>query len=324
MEAVLKIDNYVISTPLEDILTKLKYTLTNGKLKDIDCSKSDDIAVTCPAHAGGMEKSPDMHINAGKNKSLPYGFVHCFACGFSGRFEKFVAECFGSSEVFAKQWLIANFDSRIAFEKLDLGADIAIGRKTKESYMDPAVLTDYQDWCPYFAQRKLTKETCKKFNLKYDPVYKQVIFPCYDTAGHLLMAPKRSIETKIFYLDSDKEKPVYCLDYIIKNNINKCIITEGPFDCLTANQYGIPAIATLGAISDTQIQKINKSCIQVLYLMFDNDAAGRSFAEKMRKKLDKRILTVEVKIPSPYKDINDLSYETFWEIIEKHTKSFKK
>ena len=48
------IDNYVINKPIEEILTLLKLSLTNGKLKDIE-NKGDDILVTCPHHDGGKE-----------------------------------------------------------------------------------------------------------------------------------------------------------------------------------------------------------------------------------------------------------------------------
>lgn len=322
MNKYIKVDNYIITTPLPDILDKLKFTLTNGKLRDIEV-KSDDITVTCPVHSNGLEANPDCHINYGKNKTLPIGIVHCFSCGFTGTFDKFVAECFGCSIELAQQWLIKNFDSHKAFEKVDVGDDIVFGQqskvahKTTSKYMNPQILDSYQDWCPYLAQRKLTRDICKRFNVKYDPQYRQVVFPVYDTAGHILMMPKRSIDTKVFYLDKNCDKPVYCLDQIINNNIDKCIITEGPFDCLTAWQYGFPAIATLGELSPEQIDKVSQSGIKVLYTMFDNDNAGRRFADFLNNKISKRILVINIRIPDPYKDINDLSYEKFWEIINK-------
>ena len=129
------------------------------------------------------------------------------------------------------------------------------------------------------------------------------------------MMPKRSIDTKTFYLDKDVEKPVYCLDYIMKNNIKTAVITEGPFDCLTSYEYGMPAVATLGKISDYQIAQLNKSCLTVLYAMFDNDDAGRSFLATLKKKLTKRIIIIETKFPANKKDINDLSKAEFEEIL---------
>ena len=130
------------------------------------------------------------------------------------------------------------------------------------------------------------------------------------------MMPKRSIDTKTFYLDKDQEKPVYCLDAIVKNNYKSAIITEGPFDCLTCWEYGFPAVATLGRLSDYQIEQLNKSGLNVIYAMFDNDAAGRSFAKVLKAKLAKRILVIDVQIPNNKKDINELSRQEFLQALE--------
>ena len=50
--------------------------------------------------------------------------------------------------------------------------------------------------------------------------------------------------------------------------------------------------------------------------MFDNDDAGRKFTRLIKSKLDKRILVVEVKLPEGKKDINDLSFEEFQNILK--------
>ena len=125
------------------------------------------------------------------------------------------------------------------------------------------------------------------------------------------MAPKRSIVYKNFYLDDDQEKPVYCLDYIIKNNITTAMICEGPFDVLTCYTYGYPAIGTFGNPSPYQINAINRSPIRVLYLAMDNDSAGRRMANTIRAGLDPRIIIKEVKWPAGKKDPNDLTFEEF-------------
>ena len=111
--SILKVDNYVITTPLYEVVTKLKLSLTNGKLKDIkpEASNKDNIVVTCPNrhHSGGRENSPAMNIYVGDNSKIPYGYCKCWACDFQCKFTQFVAECFESSEDFAKHWLIDNF-----------------------------------------------------------------------------------------------------------------------------------------------------------------------------------------------------------------------
>ena len=310
------IDNYVINKPIEEILTLLKLSLTNGKLKDIE-NKDDNILVTCPHHDDGHEKTPACNIYIGNDTKLPYGYFNCFVCGEKGSFLKFVAECFDAPESYAKAWLLKNFGGELVAKNLFMDEPIVLNRnKGIKKHLDESVLDQYQTWNPYLAKRKLSREICELFKVRYDPKYRQVIFPAYDIKGNLVMLAKRSIDTKSFYLDKDVEKPVYCLDYVIKNNIKTVLITEGPFDCLTGWEYGFPTIATFGKISDYQIEQINKSCINIIYAAFDNDAAGRSFLETLKRKLTKRIIVIETKFPANKKDVNDLSKEELQEIIK--------
>ena len=310
------IDNYVINKPIEEILTLLKLSLTNGKLKDIE-NKGDNILVTCPHHDGGHEKTPACNIYIGNDTKLPYGYFNCFVCGEKGSFLKFVAECFDAPESYAKAWLLKNFGGELIAKNLFMGEPIVLNRnKGIKKHLDESILDQYQTWNPYLAKRKLSRDICELFKVRYDPKYRQVIFPAYDIKGNLVMLTKRSIDTKSFYLDKDIEKPVYCLDYVMKNNIKTVLITEGPFDCLTGWEYGFPTIATFGKISDYQIEQINKSCINIIYAAFDNDAAGRSFLETLKRKLTKRIIVIETKFPANKKDVNDLSKEELQEIIK--------
>ena len=310
------IDNYVINKPIEEILTLLKLSLTNDKLKDIE-NKGDDILVTCPHHDGGHEKTPACNIYIGNDTKLPYGYFNCFVCGEKGSFLKFVAECFDAPESYAKAWLLKNFGGELVAKNLFMGEPIVLNRnKGIKKHLDESILDQYQTWNPYLAKRKLSREICELFKVRYDPKYRQVIFPAYDMNGNLVMLAKRSIDVKSFYLDKDVEKPVYCLDYVMKNNIKTVLITEGPFDCLTGWEYGFPTIATFGKISDYQIEQINKSCINIIYAAFDNDAAGRSFLETLKRKLTKRIIIIETKFPAWRKDLNDLTKEELQEIIK--------
>ena len=310
------IDNYVINKPIEEILTLLKLSLTNGKLKDIE-NKGDNILVTCPHHDGGHEKTPACNIYIGNDTKLPYGYFNCFVCGEKGSFLKFVAECFDAPESYAKAWLLKNFGGELVAKNLFMGEPIVLNRnKGVKKHLDESILDQYQTWNPYLAKRKLSREICELFKVRYDPKYRQVIFPAYDIKGNLVMLTKRSIDTKSFYLDKDVEKPVYCLDYVMKNNIKTVLITEGPFDCLTGWEYGFPTIATFGKISDYQIEQINKSCINIIYAAFDNDAAGRSFLETLKRKLTKRIIVIETKFPFGRKDLNDLTKEELIKVVQ--------
>ena len=143
----------------------------------------------------------------------------------------------------------------------------------------------------------------------------------YNEKGQLITLLKRSIDTKTFFIETGITKPVYGINKIFQDNIRTCVLTEGLFDCLLANQYGMPTIATLGNPSIEQFELINKSPLSTIYLMFDNDNAGRSFNEKAHKYLSKRLFIIDVNIIGK-KDIGELSYDEFWKFINIAKKTF--
>lgn len=315
---VLRIDNYIIETPLFEVVMQLRLALTNGKLREIKAwsDGDDNIVVTCPNrnHKGGREHSAAMNIYVGDSSKIPYGYCKCWACDFQCSFVGFVAECFECSEDFAKKWLIDKFG--ILSEALVLtDSDITIRANKAPVRIPRALLNNFQSWHPYLAERKLSRDVCELFQVKYDPATSQIIFPCFDVAGNIIMAPRRSIVYKNFYLDKEQDKPVYCLDYIIKNNIQTAMICEGPFDVLTCYTYGYPAIGTFGNPSPSQINAINRSPIKVLYLAMDNDAAGRRMANTIRAGLDPRIIIKTVNWPQGKKDPNELTFEEFQQVM---------
>lgn len=314
----LEIDNYIIKTPILDILYRIKASISNGKLRDI-IPRGSEIRITCPVHKNGLESTPAADIYLGNDTNIPYGYFNCFVCGAKGRFEKFVAECFNSTVDYAKEWLIKHYGEQKENNLPSFDEDIQVGVKKTKNYLSKKELGSYLDWNSYLAYRKLSRELCEKFNVKYDPKYRQVIFPVYDRHGNLLMLAKRSIDTKTFYLDKNITKPLYCLDKIINYDFKKFMIVEGPIDCLTCYMHDIPAVATLGMITKEQVNQLNKICPKVIYIATDNDEVGNKLAKYLEDNLDKHILTVRIELPKDKKDVNDLSEEEWQKIIEKYS-----
>lgn len=302
---------YILNNSVEDVLSILRVANSSGKLRDIK-PDTDNILVTCPCHSGGQETKPACNIYIGSDTEIPYGYFHCFVCGAKGGFLKFVMHCLDASEDFALSWLLKRFDAKHVPIALDLGSEINLTKKPKETIIFEASLLDkFLDWTPYLAQRKLSRNICTKFNVKYDPLYRQVIFPTYDLQGRLRLMPRRSIDTKTFYIDEDLEKPLYCLDQVIKQGYKYALVTEGPFDTLTGWEYGYPTCGTWGQPSEEQISQLNFSGLTTLYLAFDNDEAGKRFNRTLRRTLGSHILLVDVQLPTGKKDLNDLTKEEF-------------
>lgn len=315
---LLNIDNKTISKPVLEIIYDIQNRLRNGKLQLIKV-RNDNIRVQCPFHSNGLEKRPSADIYIGDSTdSVEYGHFHCFACGESHPFYVFVASCFNSSIDYAKQWLIDNYADGNIEATLDLPEIDLTPKKIKNNTLDEAILSTFESFSPYAAaERRISKEILDAFEVKYDPKTQCVVFPVRDEFGKLVMLTKRSVNSKMFFIDEDKEKPLYLLHYLLKNNIQKAMICESQIDALQAYSYGFPCVATIGSLSDHQIDLINKSCIRVLYICFDNDIAGRRFTNKLLKNIRKDIFVINVPILiSGKKDINDLTREEFYSCVE--------
>lgn len=300
----------IIDTPINIILKKLKSELTNGKLKYIDNKSNGWIRVTCPHHSGGLENNPSCGIYNGDDPKMEKGRAHCFTCNFNVPLYKFVAECFDKSEEYGKKWLLDNFGGKQVTENINLSY-INLNKKEKTNYINESILDEMQSWHPYMAKRKLSQEVCSLFKIKYDPISECIVFPTWDEKNNLIMITKRSVNSKNFYLDKDKEKPVYLLNYIKNKNIKEVTVCESQINTLTLWSYGIPSVATFGCnITQHQFDILNKSGINHYYLAFDGDEAGDKGIKNFINNIKKDVF-VDIIILPRGKDVNDLTEEEF-------------
>lgn len=317
MSKILRIDNYGITKPLIDIVKDIKAACHDGKLAQIR-QVGDNIRVCCvnSEHKGGLENKPSAGIYIGDSDETEYGWYRCFTCGVSCPFYHFVALAFECSDEKAKDWLIKNYADTQIEVSIDL-PELTL-TKTKTEYLSEDILKDFYNFHPYMNQRKLDQHILDIFEVKYDPKMEALVFPVRDENNNLVMLTRRSVNTKKFYIDEDKEKPLYLLNYIRSHNIDKVMITEGQIDALTACGFGFPCVATIGSISKHQINLLNNSGIRILYLCFDADEAGHRFTNKILSELSSDIIPIIVNIDIPgKKDINDLTEEEFYQCIQK-------
>ena len=309
------IDNKTISTPIIEILKEIKNSLTNGKLASLKV-KNDNIVVNCPVHKNGLENTPSCNVYIGKDtKDLHTGDFHCFTCGSKGPFYHFVAECFDADDEWAKEWLLENYADGIIEYEMDLPEIDLNPVNHRNEGISESSINGLQDFHPYMLERKLTKEVCKQFEVKYDPKGKCLVFPVRDETGKLVMLTRRSVENKRFVIDAEKDKPVYLLYYLIKKNIQEAYVFESQINCLTAWTHGFPGIALFGTGSHHQYDILNKSNIRVYNLVFDGDDAGDKGIQKFLKNIRKDVIVNIVKVPRG-KDFNDLTYEEAEKLIQ--------
>lgn len=304
----LVLGNYVVSTPLYDILVDLKKELTNGKLAVIQ-KKGSYISVTCPFHSDGMEKHPSCGIYIG-DTDADYGAFNCFTCGTKGSFVYFLSGCMDCSKEYAEKWLISKYGEQIRTTVLNL-EPIELVKPKKAEYLNENILESYQSYHPYMDKRKLSRKVCEKFKIKYDPKSECLVFPVWDEQNRLCMLTRRSVKNKMFYIDKDKEKPVYLMNFIKDNNIQEVTVCESQINALSLWSWNIPAVATFGCnITQKQMDIFNRSNIKHVFLCFDGDEAGHKGTKKFIENIRPDIL-VDVIEMSSGKDVNDLTEEEF-------------
>lgn len=300
------IDNHVIKKDIKAILSTLKEKTVNGKLAVIHYDP-ESVRITCPFHKDGLEKKPSCGIYVG-NADITWGTVHCFACGFKGQLYDVVASCLDISIQRAKKWLCDNFTEYVKENRVIIDAPINLKAvKKKETYLDENILNNFQSWHPYMEKRKLSKEVCEKFQIKYDPQTECIVFPVRDIHGNLKFLTRRSVNSKKFIIDKNIEKEVYLLyNHLDEKEVYVC---ESQINALTLQSWGYPAVALLGTGTEYQYAQLKKSGILKYNLCLDGDDAGRRGTKKFIENFPHNFITV-IKIPEG-KDVNDLTKNQF-------------
>lgn len=301
---MLVIDNYTINESIEKIIHDVKRELTNGKLSFIE-NKGEYIRVTCPFHKGGAENRASASVYIGDD--LPLGTFNCFTCHESGSFAKFIGGCFDQSEAFGKQWLISRYGESsgpvVNLEKINLNK-----KQVSEEILDESILNTFSDYHPYMKKRKLSEAIIKKFQIKYDPKTRSIVFPVRDLKGSLIGLTRRSVDIKRFDLPKFNNKPIYLLYNILQEKINHVWVFESQINALYAWGLGYPSIALFGTGSKYQYELLNKSGIRFFTLVFDGDEAGDKGAQNFVKNINKSCIIDVKKVPRG-KDLNDLTEE---------------
>lgn len=313
--------NKVYDITISEVLNKIHdQTLSNGDgfLHDIRRT-STNFMVTCPFHKQHRESNPSCTVFDDTDADgYESGNFHCFSCGESGSLIRLIQTCLRLSEDDAASWLEVNalntciVDSSIYLPEMDVYPPSI---KKEPKTIDSNILNKYQYYHEYMWKRNLSKEVIDLFNVGYDPNTRTVVFPVWDMKNNLVAITKRSVDSKYFFIDSGIEKPVYLLNYVIAKGFNSVIVTEGQIDALTAWTYGFPCVATIGNVSEYQMQCFNKSGINTFITMFDNDVYGSNFTNFFKRNIRKDVLVYTASLPRSKKDINELSKEEFYKCL---------
>lgn len=310
------ITNRYIAKDLLGILDDIKHEVPE-KLNSYKRSGTS-IAVTCPSHADGKEKNPSCFINV-NNDMLEEGTFHCFTCGVSGNFAKFVGLCFNKTETFGANWLINRYASSITEPILKLPI-IDLSKKTviKKSLnkCDETILDKFEPYHPYMTKRGISDKVIREFNLKYDRDTQCIVFPVYNEKNKLSFLTRRTVEGKKFIIDKNASKAVvYGLNKA--QYYKEVYVVESQINCLVLWSWGYPAVALLGAgTTYEQLKILSNSQIRSFVLCYDGDNAGRVGAKKFQKYISRSKFVKNIIMPDG-KDVADLTKTEFEQLLAK-------
>lgn len=302
----LVINNKVIDAPVYDILKQV-HKETNGRYLNTIIDKGDNVFIQCPFHSDGKEKHPSCTVFArDDDKYTDKGITHCFACGISVPLFTLVGHCFDQDDEFGKEWLVQRY-SNIFIEKQTYLPEIQIG-KPKETVLDESILDQFAYFHPYQFQRKLSQEIILKYKVGYDKETDSITFPVWDEHNRLKFITKRSVKTKQFFIPQGVKKPVYLLNFMLKENRDTVFVCESQINALYMNTLGYPAVALIGTGTRDQYEILNKSPIRHYILAFDGDEAGDKGITRFLSNIRKDVF-VDVMLLPRGKDCNDLTGE---------------
>lgn len=315
---MISIKNKEIDVSVLEVLETFReyYHKKTGKviLKDIIDNGSENLMVTCISHKDGNESKPSCGVLKTEHNHRPTGTVHCFTCGYTATLPQMISDALGFEDggLEGERWLINTFIDNLyeGREKLNLDLNRTKIKKNK-NYITEEELEQFRYYHNYMWKRKLTREVVELFDIGYDRNTRCITFPVNDLNGQCLFIARRSVDTKMFMLPKDIEKPVYGLDKVLKNKQSEIIVCESVFNALTCYVYGkIPGVALFGTGAAHQYEILKKSGIRHYILAFDGDDAGdkgrRRFVENMK---DYGFISY-FQIPRG-KDLNDLTKEEF-------------
>jgi len=305
---MLRIKNAIINASIPDILNQIKLEVNKDIFKSIQ-DRGTNIRITCPFHSNGQEKHPSCEIYCGEDSNtLTYGTFHCFTCKRVGTLASIVSHCFNEeSEDFGEEWLYQRFGD-IFIQKKEYLPEIKLDKK--QQFLDEKILDDFDYYNDYMFTRKLSRDVINKYKVGFDKKSRMICFPVWDIHNNLVMITKRSIDSKIFMIDENKEKPVYLLNFVVAEGHKTVYIAESQINALTLQSWGYPAVALIGTGSANQYKILSRSGIRNYILCFDGDAAGDAGRAKFKLKMPDDVLISYKQLPRG-KDVNDLTKEEF-------------
>lgn len=151
------------------------------------------------------------------------------------------------------------------------------------------------DGLNYLNKRGIDLQIALKHNIYYNPLYRRVIIPV--TMNHKVYGYQARAIDPVDDQMRIRNNPGFQRDKLLMfadnlENVDFCIICEGPFDAMKFDKVG-GYVCTMGKnISNTQLQLILRPNIKKIYIALDDDAAQNM--NELLEKVDRDVLKIEI------------------------------
>lgn len=255
-------------------------------------TSSDELAIRCPFHKGGMEKRPSFNIN------LKSGLSFCHACG--------------------RGWNILSL-------LIELGVDRDTALMEAESLWTtevkrPAgivlpewVIAGWKRFCPkVLLEQGFKMEVLREYEVGWDAERSMVVFPVRDHLGRLVAIQGRKTvddgqgKYKTYRSELEEILDVPIEKVPLKNyvwnlhrwyaqgfygKIEELLVVEGVKKALWCIQNGFPNTVSIFSsyLSDEQARLLSRLAVGRFICVLDGDTAGRKGVERFREKLGRLV-----------------------------------
>lgn len=315
--------------------------------------KEPQMSICCPFHGGGNERKPSCGFvtSLDNTVNLPLGFMHCFVCKDSRHrslampFLQMLGCILNNRDPNTPreiaEALAINYLSKYNLDRSVLQAFVGTGlhRKRPSSTKIAEFIQTYDWQTPYeqgrseearqyLYSRGISDYVIDKFKLGYDPeynvgdlTYRTITFPVFNSNGVCIFLPRRSIDSKIFFLPDDVPKPVYGMEHCIDSE--EIWVCESAFNAHTCWQNNKSAVALFGSsASATQLKTLldEPKNLKRYILALDPDDAGfsgtKSLSVALRDQYQVRVASYPFKTGQ---DLNNLDSIEFSKILIKRS-----
>lgn len=273
-----------------------------------------DIMVSCPFHKQGQERKPSFGIKRFTDDSGYAGTCHCFSCGVTTDLQNMLKDILGALYDDYEVNTRFNFSAFTIQNIINKPTTVQFALPKKVDVVNENLLKQFREYHPYLAQRGVSENTAKMYDIGYDAVNQHITFPIRDIHNRCIGVGRRYILKKEYYYPPKMVKPLYGL-YELEYPIRTLYVVEGPFNLWSLAEWKKKGVALLGTGTLYQYEQLKDIKCDYIILALDPDDAGRKGTFKLGKYLNevnrKNIYVAD--LPDG-RDVNDLSFDEFRQV----------